>query len=182
MLIALYSSTMQSGKTEIAKYLERKYNFKKMKFAFGIKQMIYVFISPFVLDAKEYIEGSKKNEIIPVIGKTSRYLQQTLGSEWGRDLVGNDIWINCLDARRPKNKDVVIDDMRFENEFEYIKNNNGICIKVVTGSHKTVDHRSENRLNNFEFDYVIYNDDTLQTLYKLVDSILDHENTKDLYK
>ena len=66
----------------------------------------------------------------------SRKLLQLEGTERGRNILGQDIWIKYFDAwskvYTARGIDCVITtDIRFKNELVYIKRNNGIVIKVV---------------------------------------------------
>lgn len=94
-------------------------------------------------------------------GKLSpRIMLQTLGTEWGRDAVGPNLWIDCLlrttatllgecdepapyaynplDGLRKRPlkgfklpAGVVVSDVRFENEFKQIHNAGGAVIRVI---------------------------------------------------
>ena len=66
----------------------------------------------------------------------SRKLLQLEGTEKGRNVFGQDIWIKYFDAwsrvYSARGIDCIITtDIRFQNELVYIKKNNGIVIKVV---------------------------------------------------
>lgn len=96
-------------------------------------------------------------------GKTGRQLQQSLGTEWGRDMVGPDLWIRLANDAVTKNwgyeLNVIIDDVRFDDEAKYIKDNGGIIIHVVRANHKGLDmHRSEAGINPTFIDMEFVND------------------------
>lgn len=126
---------------------------------------------------------------------TPRLALQLMGTEACRDVFHDDIWVISL-LNRVKNKDVVICDVRFVNEIEYIKNNGGTIIRIVRGeepewfnmiSNIPLDdhtrevimskypnvHRSEWDWVGYNFDKIVYNNDSLQELYKNVELILD---------
>ena len=111
----------------------------------------------------------------------TRRLLQLEATENGRMIYGDDIWINTLDtwikiyASRGI-KQFIITDVRFENEFEYIKSLGGINILVIATDRVTQklfeesygdeykmneikSHSSEKGLDHMidKFDYVIYN-------------------------
>jgi hypothetical protein len=73
-----------------------------------------------------------------------RHRLQLKGTEEGRMVYGEDIWIKTLDAwltyfsKEWQKNLFVIPDIRFENEAEFIKSRGGILIRVV----------SDNRLAN----------------------------------
>lgn len=171
-LIALYSPVMGSGKSEVAKVLVEEYGFTLVKFAGCLKEMTRVFLGYIGFDPEEMIEGSLKEEPIPGWGDlTPRYLMQTLGTEWGREVINKDLWIKVAHAQitslRSRGHPVVIDDMRFPNELALIKQLGGQTVRIIrpgadyTGMTK---HSSEMALSSEVLDFVIYNDGTLDQL------------------
>lgn len=80
----------------------------------------------------------------------------------------------------------IITDMRFPNELEAVKQHNGITIRVNSkwkhhedGKHITYNrdnqHESETALDNAEFDYILYNNDSIEDLIHTVKLILIKE-------
>ena len=63
---------------------------------------------------------------------TPREALQKMGTEAGRDVFHKDIWVISL-LNRAKGKDVVVTDVRFKNEIQYIQDNGGIVIRVKRG-------------------------------------------------
>jgi hypothetical protein len=61
-----------------------------------------------------------------------RLALQLLGTEAGRNVFHKDIWVISL-LNRAKGKDVVVTDVRFKNEIDYIQNNGGIVVRVKRG-------------------------------------------------
>lgn len=76
-------------------------------------------------------------------GVTSRRLQQTIGTELGRDQWHPEIWVLIArDTIRAAAADTVVDDMRFPNEFDMIEREGGdtyrVCrpdVRIVGGAH-----------------------------------------------
>ena len=123
---------------------------------------------------------------------TPREALQKMGTEAGRDVFHKDIWVISL-LNRAKGKDVVVTDVRFQNEIEYIQDNGGIVIRVKRGSdpdwfkhlekiqletertkfmqHEHI-HKSEWDWVGCEFDYTIGNNGTIQDLGKEVERVL----------
>jgi hypothetical protein len=117
---------------------------------------------------------------------------QLMGTEAGRQTFHPNIWVISL-LNRAKGKDVVVTDVRFKNEIDYIQNNEGIVIRVKRGEDpewydllssesdefyreqimkgKGV-HRSEWDWVGCDFDYVIENDGTVQQLRKKLEEVL----------
>jgi hypothetical protein len=123
---------------------------------------------------------------------TPREALQKMGTEAGRDVFHKDIWVISL-LNRAKGKDVVVTDVRFENEINYIHDNGGIVIRVKRGSdplwfdtllkcklysdkkkfmlHERV-HESEWNWVGANFNYTIENNGTIQDLGKEVEKVL----------
>jgi hypothetical protein len=174
-LIALYSSRPQMGKSTVAEYLSGPalwpVPFQRVKFAAPLKAMVsqllvFTGLHPDYLQA--YLEGSHKEVPIPCLGVTTRKLLQTLGTDWGRKMISDDMWINLAKVQIEKylkmGRNVVVDDMRFPNEYDLIKSLGGYCVKVerpyidgITSPHEieVCSHSSEGQLDHIWFDDVI---------------------------
>ncbi len=123
-----------SGKTEIAKYLVEHYrNVERMNFADGVKKMVLQLhgVEP------RHVYGTKadKEEVIPALGVSGRYLMETLGTKWGRELVKPTIWLDQAMAEANKadayGNTIVFDDVRFHNEVDAIKNDRGVVLRIT---------------------------------------------------
>ena len=83
-----------------------------MSFAEPIKRMLAC-----IGLSHEDLHGDRKEEPNDMLeGKTPRYAMQTLGTEWGRDFISPNIWVNVVkhDILKYEIKDdIVIDDCRF---------------------------------------------------------------------
>jgi hypothetical protein len=81
------------------------------------------------------IDGDHKELPCELLGgKTPRHAMQTIGTEWGRDLIDGDLWINAWKRsieKLPPNVPIVCDDVRFANEAEAIHAMGGVVIRVV---------------------------------------------------
>lgn len=62
-----------------------------------------------------------------------RLALQRLGTEAGRDVFHQDIWIYALENRIKKLPKVVITDTRFPNEMEFIRSKGGVIVEVKRG-------------------------------------------------
>ena len=63
---------------------------------------------------------------------TPRMALQLMGTEAGRDVFHSDIWVISL-LNRAKGRNVVVTDVRFQNEIMYIQRNKGIILRVKRG-------------------------------------------------
>jgi hypothetical protein len=114
-------------------------------------------------------DDTNKEEVIPELGVSRRHMWQTLGTEWGRNLVNKDIWLILakweLDSFGPG---MVISDVRFENEADWIRSQGGRIVHIsrkdapkITGSST---HQSEAGIEHKYGDFILYNDGTLDQL------------------
>ena len=110
------------GKSTYAKFMAGE-NGLVLSFATPIKHMLKVLVG------NEYVFGDKKNEMTH-LGVTGRVLLQTLGTEWGRQTIDQDIWVRAMkhvltDALFDEYHPIVIDDLRFENEAKMVRDLGG---------------------------------------------------------
>jgi hypothetical protein len=114
-----------AGKDTVAAFLVRDYDFVTMSFASPIKDAL---VSMFGLD-RDAFTGTAKEAPIDWIGKSPRQLMQTLGTEWGRHLVREDLWLRHAQRRLQYYQQisgrVVITDVRFENEAAWLRSRGG---------------------------------------------------------
>ena len=107
----------QAGKDSIAATLVRTRGFARMSFAGPLKDALIVMLG---LNRGDLEDPAVKEQTVAWIGKSPRQLMQTLGTEWGRELVHPDIWIRraerLLANYRRISASVVITDVRFPNE------------------------------------------------------------------
>lgn len=170
LIIGLYSSAPQSGKSTAADYLVKHHGFKRLKFAGALKEMIRAMLrragykKP---EIEDLVEGSRKEEKLAIFGdKSVRDVARSLGTEWGRDMVSKDLWTEMeMSVAKRYGGRVVFDDMRFPNEFEAVKAAGGYCVRIVRDSAvDTSGHASEGALDGYAFDRVIDNNGDLYFL------------------
>lgn len=159
---------MGVGKDTAVSFLIKKYGGKHISFA-----------SP-IYDILNYAQercGFKKEK--------DRHFLQYIGTEWARKKDKN-VWINiAIESANKKNN--FISDLRFKNEFTALKNDGWICVKIYrenidvdrTGSGNGK-HSSEIELDSVsdeEWDYVVYNNISLENFLKQIDEIYLKQNT-----
>ena len=179
MIIGI-SGTIGSGKTTISKYLKKKYNFVEYAFADPIKK----FAIDIGFKHKEvYGTQDEKLAINVWWGVSGRTFMQKFGTELCRDIMpkiipnmnikNGNIWINIFKnyIHENKNKNFVISDVRFLNEFNAIKDKNGILIKIIRPHiHPEKKHISDLNIKS-TYDFVIVNDGTKKALFEKLDKI-----------
>lgn len=119
-----------SGKSTAAQHLVKNNGFQRLRFAGPLKDMMRAL----GLTEAE-IEGDRKEVPCELLGgKTPRYAMQTIGTEWGRDLIASDLWIRAFRAalaKVPEGVPVVVDDCRFPNEADAVVAAGGVLLRVV---------------------------------------------------
>jgi hypothetical protein len=120
-----------SGKSTAAKHLVAAHGFTLVKFAGPLKSMMRCL----GMGDRE-IEGDLKEEPHRVLNyKTPRYAMQTLGTEWGREIIGQNLWVDVgmasAHAVLDQGGSVVIDDCRFQNEADAVKRLDGEVIQIT---------------------------------------------------
>ncbi len=118
---------MGAGKSTVRMHLVKEYGAKWLPMAGPLKGGLMGMGA-----TQDEIYGSKKAEPNELWGgKTNRFAQQAIGTEWGRNTISQDIWVNCvhrqiMDAMRDGIKGqepllIVIDDIRFPNEAAMVE-------------------------------------------------------------
>lgn len=180
-LIGLYSPSPQSGKTFTAGILTQQ-GYYSMSFAEPIKRMAVEFIMSFGYTKDQALKFAwvDKEREISEIKATPRYILQTLGTEWGRKCLSSELWTNCMMHRiasylKKENCGIVIDDVRFINEAEMIKEMGGEVWMIVRPSAVNLtEHESEGGLDTWGlFDRVIVNDGTIADMRKKIDQCVE---------
>ena len=164
MIIGL-SGYARSGKDTVAELLVLNYGFKRVAFADGIRQALLA-LNPILYD------GTRLNETVQMYGwevakakDEVRRLLQVMGTEVGRKLIHEDVWVWRLFNSIDDNERIVIPDVRFPNEGDAIKKLGGSLWRINRRNHSAVnDHASEHAMDNYMFNHVIYNDGTLDDL------------------
>lgn len=172
-----------SGKTAVAEALYER-GYRIVQFSTPIKKMVAALLTSAGLsesDIHSCLYGDLKNEpLSSLYGVTPRYLMQTLGTEWGRDLIEPSIWTDiCMRKVNMirQNAPVVIDDVRFEQEAEAIRQSGGVVFRITRPMvGRQFDHRSEDLP---ECDFNVENDGTIEDV---VTDILEIMTMLDYYE
>lgn len=172
MILIAFAAMAEGGKTTSAKILVEHYGFTRISFAAPLYDM---------LEAGGFGRPKTPEEkaaIIPGVGVSWRHAAQTLGTEWGRRCIREDIW-TTLALRKCTDPDgrYVIDDCRFENEAEAVRGLGGTVVHI-TGRKSSIKeeakaHESEKGLSFYVGeDYALDNSGTLVELRSRLENLL----------
>jgi phosphomevalonate kinase len=186
------SGKLGSGKNYIAEkiiapYFKDKYNILIIGFGDQVKNELYARDLSLTYDS---LYDQKSYE--------SRKKLQEYATEHGREKYNEDMWIRGVDIqietfcrRSSKEALVIICDVRFINEAEYIKSKNGLVFRIISPNRTNIrynnesnndqikynnicKHKSEIDLDNYNlFDLIINNDFILNVneIINLIDAV-----------
>jgi len=152
------------GKDTLAGLLVEEEGYTQYRMADPLKNML----THIGIPLSTWEDHKAKEAVLPWLGKSPRYLAQTLGTEWGRDLIDPDLWTSLAQknyAECPTN--MVISDIRYPNEAKWLKNMGGVLVRITRKTAHAVDnatHRSENS-GVFDADLTITNDSSETGMY-----------------
>lgn len=110
-----------------------------------------------------------------------RRLLQAMGTEVGRDMFGQTVWIDQLRkylATFKPDDDVAVTGIRFQNEASMIRELGGKLWWVHRPGYGPVNsHSSDNALTYEDFDQVVMNDGTFEDLEQLVAKLLQNQSS-----
>lgn len=157
-----------SGKSTVAKHLVGNHCWEHRPFAGPLKKMLMALGL-----TDEHIHGKLKEVPCDMLGgKTPRWAMQSLGTEWGRNLIHPDLWTMAWQAALPNGAcpGVVVDDVRFANERLLILRLGGMLIEVCRpGVEQASSHVSEVGIAG---DHVLLNNGSIADLQRRVDWLL----------
>ena len=183
-LIGIHAPYPGSGKSTIAHFLARQYNYHCVPFAKPLKMMMQSLLHNFGYSdsdsARLCNDPNLKHSVIPELGVTPRYMMQTLATEWGRDLIHKELWaktwrysIESLGS--PSH--IVVDDVRFPDEVHLVKSIPNSTLWWVENPKiyvppDVMNHSSQQTLDRSQFDHTLVNDGTLEDLYAVINQNL----------
>ena len=170
------------GKDTIADYLIEKHDFIKYSFADPVKQIAKLLFHL----TEDQLYGKTKDIIDTRWNLSPRLILQRLGTEFGQyqiyslfpelkdKIKEKELWLESFKLFLEKNKDkgIVIGDLRFKHEYNFLKKHHFNIIKVERNTNFIDSHCSENQLN-FKPDFTIYNNKSILELYKNIETIIE---------
>lgn len=181
---------LRSGKDAFADYLVDEHGFVKLGMSDALHEAMLA-IDP-IVEAHGNVydstaEGYRYSQLVTAVGyveaKTDpevRRLLQQLGTEVGRNMVGENVWVNIMGRKiydhRAAGHPVVVTGIRFPNEVQMVSDLSGRALwlerpGVQAPSTGTASHASENSVSATDFDAVVLNDGSLGELHAKADEI-----------
>lgn len=158
-MIIGFCGPIGAGKTTAAARLVGHWGFTKVRFADPLKAMLRTL----GLTHDETDGAHKERPSMLLGGKTPRWAMQTLGTEWGRDLIDGDLWVRAWQHACGGRSNVVADDVRFPNEVAAIHAAGGKLIRIARAD-LTIPPAHASETQDLLEDYVLPNEKRLAEL------------------
>lgn len=177
-LVAGVAGFARHGKDEIGKHLIRDYDFERYAFADPLKRAC---AEMFGIPLEHFYSMEFKEKENEFWGFSPREMAQLLGTEGGRELFRDDIWVRRaqmeFDNLNSNLSGMVITDVRFENEAAWVREMGGVMIHVYRPGYEDhsvgkANHASEAGLEAHSGDFSIVNDGTIADLQFAVDEVM----------
>ena len=164
-----FAGKARSGKDTAGAYLVEQYHFLRYSFAQPLKDGAKAMFN--LTDEQE----KNKDKVIEPWGKSPREIYQLLGTDIART-IDRRVWIKNAEmfVKKSLGRSIVITDVRFKNEAEWIKSLGGVVIFLESktrGIHTRTLHASENGLTADDVDLIIENDGTINALYEKLEEL-----------
>jgi len=181
MIVGL-TGKKQSGKSTIAKYLVEECGFIEYSIASPLKEISKILCG---FTEQQLNTTQERKETVDLnVGISPREFLQVFGTEICRNLIpfylpnmnlgkSKIIWVHLLSQFLLKNqhRNIVISDVRFPDEVDEIKDNNGIVIHIdryMMNADKFQLHSSETQ--TLKYDYIVKND---KDVCKLLENVME---------
>lgn len=171
-----FSGFAGCGKDAAASVLIRDHGYERVSFADPLRQMLYA-LNPIagyrsmsgdlvdvqtLVDAKGWDRAKREHEEI-------RELLQRLGTEAGRKILGQNVWVKLAMEKASQFSKVVITDCRFENEASAVMDMEGVVVRITRPGVGPINvHISDRGLSDKFVTYDLCNDGTLEDLAEKV--------------
>ncbi len=166
---------MGVGKDTAAEALCRELGYRRVGFADKLKQLA-MDVNPIVTSDTQTVNlqagRGRLKWVVQGMGGWDqakrnypevRSFLQDLGHA-GREIFGDDFWIEQAIGHLPTDAKIVIPDVRYANEAEAIRGKGGLLINITRPGHTGDSHRSERELDGFDWDVTVENLGTVAEL------------------
>jgi len=172
-MIIAFTGKKNSGKSTAANYLVEHHNFELIQF----KAVLVDMVRAMGLTEAEINGHLKEVPCALLCGQTPRHAMQTIGTEWGRDIIHADIWTNIWESRAREFDNVVVDDCRFINEAEVVEKLGGVIVRVERDQEETAGatHASETEMNNILPRHTVFNHQDIEALDNIIEGVYQDE-------
>ena len=164
-----------AGKNTVAERLCVQHKFVPLAFADPLYDAVSAITG---LSVEQLQDRSRKENALGWISCSPRRLLQTLGTDWGRNMIHPEIWVMATMQRADAaGGDICITDVRFVNEAAAVKARGGVVWRVVrpgsaTLAGETASHESERGIPQEYIDDEVVNCGSILDLHAAVDAAM----------
>ena len=163
MAIIGISGKIGSGKSYTSRYIQNRLGYERKSFGYNVKKIVSFLTG---VSMKTILSRKAKANFLPEWNMTLGEMFQKVGTDCMRDNLHKDSWVISMFAKYTPDQNWVIDDVRFQNEADYIKKLGGIIIRLEGDPNdirkddtRDPNHESETSLDNYDkFDIIWDND------------------------
>lgn len=147
-----FTGLATSGKTTAARFLKGSHDI--ISFAAPLKRMLRVLVTEEEL-------ANKDCRPVALCGKSVREALQSLGTEWGRNMIDPALWLNiAFRTAQLSPRGIVIDDLRMLNEAEAVCAAGGVIVEVVRPGVPRLEHSTEDGIPSHLLHATVLNDNS----------------------
>lgn len=180
-----------SGKDTFAEHLTSNYDYARAAFGDQLKTALYA-LNPYVQIERLNYEPAyyELQAIVDELGWDDakkhpdvRRLLQRIGTEVGRNVISPAAWLVAMNGVMRNlaimgHDRIVISDVRFQNELEYVRKRKGVVIwvdRARTDLGKNATHASEGLTSgNPLINWTIDNNGTIEEFHARIDSLMNY--------
>jgi hypothetical protein len=168
-----------SGKSTVASILVDRHAYHELSFGDPLRR----FVRQLLGISSEQLQDIKEQPQDALCGRSPRELMQLLGTEFGRELIGEDLWVRRVEREAnwliemrecrviTRMVGAVVSDVRFANEADWVRSR-GELWHLSRPGHQVQAHISEDGLSVAAHDRTLDNDCDLPTLHQRVAQLL----------
>ena len=177
--IIAFSGAQGAGKTTAAEFLRDNHGYNIRAFADPIYEIL-IEMDP-ILDwgrgfskLSQFLRDGLSMDDIKRRYPEVRRLLQHIGTEWGRAIHGPDCWVDYMGKSRPRLELTVIPDIRFENEWEFVRDRAGILVHIDNAKAVVVNpgHASEQFDTRSVADHIIENNGSVEEFHTILQGLM----------
>lgn len=178
-MIIAFAGPKGVGKSTLASYVEKKYNFTRNSLAQPLKQICSLY---FGIPLEDFYDENTKEVVNDNVNYSPRQIMQIFGTDIVRN---NEIdkffpkmpkhtsrWIYLMEQFCKKHSNIVIDDVRFQDELDALKKLGATIILVSRQTQSQQDNHSSETQQLSNYDYLIDNSVELNEVEAVIDKII----------
>lgn len=166
-----------SGKDTVSNFIQKEfpeYNFVRRAFAYDVKKTVSLITG---VSMETILTRKGKQIYVESFGKTIGEMLQLVGDQLRN--FNKNVWIYSLFNKEDEDTNIIVTDVRYINEANYIKDNGGILIKIYgdpvganVNDSRDLTHVSETELDGYDkWDIIFENKPPIENINNLIEQV-----------